>query len=110
MKRLSGGALQMCAEEVHIRGGAGRRVYTLRGQNFLSAAPRAEITCAARNPGGGGRGCEKINGLGEDPRGVAFEDLPKPPLVVGDVVLEEDALLHRAALQEVYVGGVYAAV
>jgi len=39
----------MYAEEVHIRGGAGRRISTLRGQNFLSAAPRAEITCAVRN-------------------------------------------------------------
>jgi hypothetical protein len=41
MKRLSGGALQMCAEEVHIRGGASRQMYTLRGQEFPSAFNRA---------------------------------------------------------------------
>jgi len=35
----------MHAEEVYIHGGAGRRISTLRGRNFLSAAPRATL-CA----------------------------------------------------------------
>jgi hypothetical protein len=39
-----------------------------------------------------------------------FKDLPQAPLVVGDVVLKEDALLDASALQEVYFCGVDVAV
>jgi hypothetical protein len=55
----------MYAEEVHIRG---------------------------ETPRGGG-GCENF-GLGEHPRGVLLEDLPKAPLIVGYVVLKQHALPH----------------